>query len=298
MKTLYDVLGVGPSATAREIKQAFRREIAKYHPDKVQHLGAELQEVAARRAAEITEAYRQLSGTESRDAYDQTLGRPAPVPAPPPDGSESPAPETGPSAGSNDAAPRFDQERTVRDDFVRKASLDRLRDVTETVLEEPEEVRGMGFEVAFLAPGKRSLLKRTTPLLICGRFVPQVDATAVRDAWSRAVRLGRISRELCIFLLGNDLAPLRELSGEIAELKQKLSRTASSSMRIVVVPVDVHDWNGPVPADTPSQARTILDRHAPPDRDAHDGTSPPMPTSKPWGGSMTVTSPQSPYPSL
>ena len=260
MKTLYDVLGVGSSATAGEIKQAFRREIAKYHPDKVQHLGAELQEVAATRAAEITEAYRQLSDTESRGEYDQTLGRAAPPPPPPPDEGGGPARKTEPSAGRSDAAPRFGQERTVRDDFVRKASLDRLRDITETVLEEPEEVRGMGFEVAYVARGNRSLLKRATPLLICGRFVPQVDARAVRDAWNRAIRLGRISRELCIFLLGNDLAPLRELSGAIAELKQKLSRTSSSSMRIVVVPVDVHDWNGPVPSDTPAQARTILDR--------------------------------------
>ena len=33
-----------------------RREIARYHPDKVQHLGPEFQEIAATRAAELTEA--------------------------------------------------------------------------------------------------------------------------------------------------------------------------------------------------------------------------------------------------
>ena len=34
-------------APADEIKKAFRREIARYHPDKVQHLGQEFQEMAA-----------------------------------------------------------------------------------------------------------------------------------------------------------------------------------------------------------------------------------------------------------
>jgi DnaJ-class molecular chaperone len=55
--TYYDLLQVGPAAPADEIKRAFRREIAKYHPDKVQHLGTEFQEIAATKAAELTQAY-------------------------------------------------------------------------------------------------------------------------------------------------------------------------------------------------------------------------------------------------
>ena len=60
-KTHYDVLEVTPAAAADEIKRAFRAQIARYHPDKVQHLGKEFQEMAAVRAAELTEAYRVLS---------------------------------------------------------------------------------------------------------------------------------------------------------------------------------------------------------------------------------------------
>ena len=40
-KDYYKILGVPKTATQAEIKKAFRREIARYHPDKVQHLGPE-----------------------------------------------------------------------------------------------------------------------------------------------------------------------------------------------------------------------------------------------------------------
>src|SRR5688572_22690180 len=46
-KNYYELLELAPSAPVDEIKRAFRREIAKYHPDKVQHLGKEFQEIAA-----------------------------------------------------------------------------------------------------------------------------------------------------------------------------------------------------------------------------------------------------------
>ena len=71
MQTFYELLSVAPSATAEEIKRAFRNEIARYHPDKVQHLGKEFQEMAATRAASLTEAYRTLMNAELRAEYDR-----------------------------------------------------------------------------------------------------------------------------------------------------------------------------------------------------------------------------------
>src|SRR5215212_6606427 len=84
------MLDVAPEASVDEIKRAFRREIAKYHPDKVQHLGKEFQEIAAIKAAELTQSYKTLTDETLRAEYDAQLesGEPTaayytPAPAPP-----------------------------------------------------------------------------------------------------------------------------------------------------------------------------------------------------------------------
>ena len=53
----YQLLGVETGADTEAIKKAFRREIARYHPDKVVHLGSEFQQMASVKAAELTKAY-------------------------------------------------------------------------------------------------------------------------------------------------------------------------------------------------------------------------------------------------
>ena len=51
------VLGLAAGATEEEIKQAYRALSMQYHPDKVQHLGAEFQRVAEEKMKEINAAY-------------------------------------------------------------------------------------------------------------------------------------------------------------------------------------------------------------------------------------------------
>lgn len=55
----FEILQVSPDATADEIKQAYRRLIQQYHPDKVASLGVELRDLAAVRSREITAAYQE-----------------------------------------------------------------------------------------------------------------------------------------------------------------------------------------------------------------------------------------------
>jgi len=56
----FKILGVEAGASPDEIKAAYRRAVAKYHPDKVTHLGKEFQEMAHRKLVAIQRAYEAL----------------------------------------------------------------------------------------------------------------------------------------------------------------------------------------------------------------------------------------------
>ncbi len=53
----YTLLEVSPQASPEEIRAAYRRAVARYHPDKVAHLGQEFQELAHKKLLAIQDAY-------------------------------------------------------------------------------------------------------------------------------------------------------------------------------------------------------------------------------------------------
>jgi hypothetical protein len=59
-KNPFDILGLPQNAPPEEIARAYRQLAAKYHPDKVQHLGEEFQRLAEERFKEIQAAYDEL----------------------------------------------------------------------------------------------------------------------------------------------------------------------------------------------------------------------------------------------
>ncbi|MGB9498471.1 MAG: DnaJ domain-containing protein [Dissulfuribacterales bacterium] len=61
----YEILGVKLGASTKEIHAAYRDAVQKYHPDKVSHLGKELQDLAKIKFVEIQEAYDFLTGKKS-----------------------------------------------------------------------------------------------------------------------------------------------------------------------------------------------------------------------------------------
>jgi DnaJ like chaperone protein len=58
--TPWQILGVQPGASREEIHVAYKKLLLQYHPDRVAHLGEELQQLAHRKTLAIQEAYRSL----------------------------------------------------------------------------------------------------------------------------------------------------------------------------------------------------------------------------------------------
>ncbi len=56
----HTVLGVEVEAEGKEIREAYRQKMAEYHPDKVRHLGTELQALAHEKSLAIQRAYEEL----------------------------------------------------------------------------------------------------------------------------------------------------------------------------------------------------------------------------------------------
>jgi len=259
LKSYYELLGVEPAAAADEIKRAFRREIARYHPDKVQHLGAEFQEIAAVRAAELTEAYRILMDPDARARYDQTSTTAVPSRAPAQrattPASKSPAPE--PDAPAQQPDTRFDQYRATTSNFVNRAAggllLNSVAAAGGTAVARPVA----GFDAAFDIKSKGGLFKKAEPAVrLLVRFVAEVDAAAIVETWPLALK-ATPGKEvvLCLLLVGARMAPSSELAAAVAQLRRK-TRNAGP----VLVPVDMRDWDALFPPESPPSVRAILQR--------------------------------------
>lgn len=263
------MLSVAPNAPPDEIKKAFRREIARYHPDKVQHLGREFQEMASGIAADLTEAYRILMDPALRTKYDEDLGvgggAAARQPPPRPPSDFDPAPATPPpSASSSSAAsssstfvpPPSRPSSSAGTDFVKKASLSRLRAAVEEVLGGVEPMTAPGFDIAVTSKPKRGLFKKADDKVrLLVRFVPMVDAQAVDGVWSASMKAKTPDAILCVLLAGPGVAPSKDIATAISEQRRK-TRNAGP----VLVPVDVRDWEALFPPDTPAIVRSLIQR--------------------------------------
>jgi uncharacterized membrane protein YkvA (DUF1232 family) len=55
--TPYEILGISTDANKKEIQNAYKQAIKKYHPDKLSHLGKEFSNLANEKFLEIQKAY-------------------------------------------------------------------------------------------------------------------------------------------------------------------------------------------------------------------------------------------------
>ena len=60
----YRILEIDPSASDQEVKKAYRKMATKYHPDKVSHLGKEMQDLAEEKFKAVNDAYQKIKKTQ------------------------------------------------------------------------------------------------------------------------------------------------------------------------------------------------------------------------------------------
>ena len=270
MRSYYELLSLPSDADANSIKTAFRREIARYHPDKVIHLGAEFQEMAATRAAELTVAYKTLTDQALRAEYDLSLegdesattilqtpapARPTPPPAPPAD--DAPA-FTAPSPSPGHA--RFETERAGRDVILRRALTIRVQGIVESLYGPVQTPTVRGFDIAFVPKARARLLAAPLPRVLLKVF-DTVDASSVNEGWTNAsrARLHTGNSPIIVLLCGRKVAQQHELSKAIQALTRR-PRGPDSPTEIAVVAVDTSDWSCRLPPDASPAVRKLIDQ--------------------------------------
>jgi hypothetical protein len=265
-KAFYELLDVPADAPADEIKRAFRREIAKYHPDKVQHLGQEFQEIAASKAAELTRAYKTLTDAAARAEYDADGASDAAAPPRSPAASSAASPTRAPEQTTARRTPppeptppgggsTFSQDRAGANDLVQRATVARFRTVLNGEFGEWTDFGLTGFQVT--CTPKAAFWSLKLPPRVLGRFVPYVDGPSVTETWTLASKIPKDSqREWClIFLMGPTIAPAGELAVAINEARRKATQT-----RLLLVPVNTRSWSAHVPTDAPPVVKSLLKR--------------------------------------
>ena len=238
--TYYALLGIAPTASADEIRSAFRREIAKYHPDKVQHLGQEFQSMAAVRAAALTQAYKTLTDGTLRAAYDT---------------------ESGMAVAEPDASSRAEsitsEIRTDVSDHLRRAAVVRFRHAVHREFGPCEKAAVEGFELVCAPPRRRFWYE--LPPRMYARFVQYVDKVALSDSLNMVLRVHATddARDPCVFVLGQNVAPSGELGSAIDRERR---RAMSGGLAVTIVPVNTRSWSAQVHAGVPLVVKSLIAR--------------------------------------
>lgn len=268
MKTHYELLGLEQSADADAIKKAFRREIARYHPDKVIHLGTEFQEMAATRASELTVAYKTLSDPGLRAEYDAALAAGMPPP-------HTPAPEAPETVRQSDEhrppaideiktpipppthPPRFAAERADRDVILRRAIAARVLSSVEVLYGRCDTPTVRGFELAMVPQTKPRFLGTPLPRVLV-RVVDHADAAAIAEAFNAAsrARLHAGKSPVVVLLFSRRIAGQHELSKAWDTLgRRRKAPDAPDDLSVIVV--DVADWSCWLPPNCSSAGRKL-----------------------------------------
>jgi hypothetical protein len=270
VKTHYDLLGLDSSADPDAIKKAFRREIARYHPDKVIHLGAEFQQMAATRAAELTVAYKTLTDQALREEYDATiLGASSPLPPPPsppepreearhqqPQPQEAAYESPSPTGGKV----RFAAERADRDVILKRAIAGRVLGIVETLYGKVATPPVRGFDMAMVPLAKPRFLGAPPPRVLV-KVVQTADGHAIVEAHGAASRakVHDGKSPVVVLLFSQSIASQTELS-KANEANARQRKAPDAPEEVAVVVVDASDWSCRLPPNTSPAVHKLADQ--------------------------------------
>lgn len=269
MKTHYELLGLEPSADVEEIKKAFRREIARYHPDKVIHLGQEFQDMAATRAAELTVAYKTLTDAALRAEYDAGLGAPGPrvqppspapdmaAPAPTASVERAPIPEPPPPPGNQ---ARFAAERAGRDSILRRAIAARVRETVQNLYGQVDTPVIRGFDLAVVPLAKPRFMGSHPPRVLV-KVVETADAPSITESWNAAAR-ARVhagKSPVVVLLFANRIPPQQELS-KANDAIARQPKVAGGPEEVAVIVVAAADWTCRMPPGCSAAVRKLAEQ--------------------------------------
>lgn len=271
MKTHYELLNLEVGADADAIKKAFRREIARYHPDKVIHLGAEFQEMAATRAAELTVAYKTLSDPALRAEYDASLAAgppphvPAPAPPPEPQPRAEAAPPPPPPLDIKTPPPpsggkgRFASERADRDQILRRAIAARVHSTVEALYGKLETPKVRGFDLVMVPVAKPRFMGAPPPRVLV-KVVDRADGPALTEAYAGAAkaRLHSGRSPVVVLLFAKHIATQQELSKANDAISRRPGAGGPDELAVIVV--DTADWSCRLPPGCSTAVRKLADQ--------------------------------------
>ena len=273
MKTHYELLDLEQTADADSIKKAFRREIARYHPDKVIHLGAEFQEMAATRAAELTVAYKTLTDPALRQEYDTSLAigappphqpqPPQPDPSPVDDRTDARAASTGepiledPKPSKKDSRMRFAAVRADRDVILKRAIAGRVQGISQGLYGDLETPVVRGFDFAIVPTAKARFLGAPPPRVLI-RVLESVDGAAIVDAYNAAARSRVHSGKspVVVLLFARALASQQEMS-KANDTNARQPKAVDGPAEIAVIPVNTVDWSCRLPPNCSREVQKL-----------------------------------------
>ena len=250
MKDYYQVLRISRQAGATEVKRAYRRQISRYHPDKVHHLGEEFQVLAAEKSAQLTEVYHRLLEANGSDERIEDVVMP--------DASPREEPRVG-DAAMPPPVNRMSSWQAVAagcPTLILTAAIDRVSQAVRLTLPRVDEFAVPGFSGAWRTRADwRGLLKRRPIEGVLLRAAAD-DVPADRHRTTRIRHLvPGVDGAIVVFDL--TVGPLPVDTQPSSSVRQASSR---GERDVYCVTLDAMTWKARTPSEAPPIAHLILAR--------------------------------------